>query len=83
MTIVFDYSNNNLTQQVNEIKRLKDKVYQKQVNYYQLYNKEKETESIKMKNKMGEIHLLEEILDFRIEEYSYSQKKFWETQKNP
>ncbi len=83
MTEVYDYSDNNLTQQVVEIKRLKDKLYKKQVNYYQqLYEKKKDVKNCEMiKNQIGEISLLEEILDFRVEEYSLSQKMYWAKKK--
>ena len=74
--------NDNLTQQVAEIKRLKDKLYQKQLNYYQIFEREKNMENITLKNQMGEINLLEEILDFRVDEYLKSQKRFWDTEKN-
>ena len=74
--------NDNLTQQVAEIKRLKDKLYQKQLNYYQIFEREKNMENITLKNQMGEINLLEEILDFRVDEYLKSQKRFWDTEKS-
>ena len=74
--------NDNLTQQVAEIKRLKDKLYQKQLNYYQIYEKEKNMENITIKNQIGEINLLEEILDFRVDEYLKNQKRFWDTEKS-
>ena len=70
----------NLTQQVAEIKRLKDKLYQKQLNYYQIFEKEKNMENITIRNQIGEINLLEEILDFRVDEYLKSQKRFWDTE---
>lgn len=74
--------NDNLTQQVAEIKRLKDKLYQKQLNYYQIFEKEKNMENITIKNQIGEINLLEEILDFRVDEYLKNQKRFWDTEKS-
>ena len=74
--------NDNLTQQVAEIKRLKDKLYQKKLNYYQIYEKEKNMENITIKNQIGEINLLEEILDFRVDEYLKNQKRFWDTEKS-
>lgn len=69
----------NLTQQVAEIKRLKDKLYQKQLNYYQIFEKEKNMENITIRNQIGEINLLEEILDFRVDEYLQNQKRFWDS----
>ena len=39
-------------------------------------------ENITLKNQMGEINLLEEILDFRVDEYLKSQKRFWDTEKS-
>jgi hypothetical protein len=82
MTEVYDYLNNNLTQQVAEINRLKDKLYKKQVNYYQQLYEKKNVKKFEIKNQIGEISLLEEILDFRVEEYSLSQKMYWSKKNN-
>lgn len=76
---IYNLNDDNLTQQVAEIKRLKDKLYQKQLNYYQIFEKEKNMENITIKNQIGEINLLEEILDFRVDEYLQNQKRFWDS----